>query len=448
MSPPFLRLQFGGLQIKGEKLEIREYYSRIFEKLERGFEFSHYVLAYGNDLRLRDMAHGGPPRDESALMVAVEPRDQLWDFTVNWGLEVFIPIVGHTNRAILSALDYEIYLDDSTRLYADKGSQWHYFHNYIGPVTTFIADKLEEHKIPYFTDMTPSGGHFLFWVLQGTEEWKKLAKIGFLEEDLKTAYMYDDPADLKRIPKITLEAGYVYSGLGRLWEYLSRLAKEQVRTGAKELPLTLSDPEHKCVNLDITQYGDPAFMRIMRAPFSAHKKRIKVIPGAAPLVDVPIWHYDGFRKRGEMDFGYLIDCMWDLEKALEHSHQFTGSIPKANGGLVGLIEEYEHSALFQYHQEMDYQPDLERQEAFARAKADGRLNDKTRGMIEHPNPRALDPRSLIKLAHDLKENGWHPKHIGNLIADLYEQPQHGWNCDWMKYPSRTRGNFWARIYGF
>lgn len=429
-------------------MDLKDYYSRIFEKLERGFEFSHYVLAYGNDVRLRDIAHGHAPRDESALMVTVEPREQLWDLAVNWGLEVFIPIVGHNNHALLSTLDYEIYLDDATRLYADKGSQWHYFHNYIGPVTAFIAGKLEEFKIPYLTDMTPSGGHFLFWVLPGTKEWQKLAQIGFLEDDLKTAYEYDDPTDLKRNPKVTLEAGYVYSGLGRLWEYISRLAQQEVTTGSKELPLTLSDPEHKCVNLDLTQYGDPAFMRIMRAPFSAHKKRIRFIPGAAPLVDVPIWHHDGSHKIGEMDFGHLIECMWDVEKALEHSRQFTGHIPCANGNLVGLIEEYERSALFEYHQEMDKTPDLARQEAFALAKGNGQLNDKTRGMLEHPNPRALDPRSLIKFIQDLKENGWQTKHIGNLIADLYEQPQHGWNCDWLKYPSRTRGNFWARIYGF
>jgi len=427
-------------------MEITEYYQQIFEKLTKGFQHSHYVLAYGSDLRLRDIQQGRPPRTENALPITVEPVEKLKELTTQWGLEVFIPIVGHQSQTVLSALDYEVYLENHHRLYADRLSQQHYFDHYIGPVTNYISNLLENHQIPYFLDLTPSGGHFLFWVKKGTPEWQALTNIGHLEDDLKTAYSYRDHADLKRNPPITESAALVYSGLGRLWEYVSRLAIRDVKTGAKELPLTLSDPENKSVNLDITQYADPAFMRIMRAPFSAHKKRARYIEGAKPLVDVPVWYYDTTKKIGEMDFGRILYCMWHPEEALIHAQQFTGYIPLANPNLITLIKEYQKSPLYQHHQEMDKSTLPERQEAFRKASSEHKLSEKTHQLLQHPNPRAMDPKSLVKLIDDLINNGWKPAHIGSLIADLYEQPEHQWNCDWFKYPSRTRGNFWARIY--
>lgn len=332
------------------------------------------------------------------------------------------------------------------RLYADKGSQQHYFDNYICPVTNYIINILESYHIPFMVDMTPSGGHFLFWVLDGTKEWDALAGIGFLEEDLKRAYNYYDKDDLKRNPQIKECAGLVYNGLGKLWEYVSRLAVRDVRTGAKELPLTLSDPENKSVNLDITQYADPAFMRIMRSPFSAHKKRSKFIGGAEPLVDVILSHYDGQSRTGNINFEHILNCMWNLEYAAEHSTQFTGFIPCANSNLIKLIEQYKKSSLFEHHKKIDLTPKLERQEAFLMAKNNNRLSEKTKSVLEHPNPRAMEPKALVKFIDDLRWNNWNPSDIGCLIADLYEQPQHKWNTDWFKYPSRTRVNFWARIY--
>ena len=428
-------------------MDIREYYSKVFDKLQNSFGDSHYVLAYGSDLRIRDIAQGREPREEAALPVVVEPIGNLKDLTHTWGLEVFIPVVSHNSKSVLSVLDYEIYLDDPNRLYASKDSQWHYFHNYIGPVSEFIAGKLEEYNIPYMCDMTPSGGHFLFWVDEGTKEWKELAKLGTLEEDLIHAYNYYDQDDLKRNPKIKLEAGYVYSGLGKIWEYICRQTQKNVRVGSKEMPLTMSSEENKCVNLDISQYADPAYMSIIRAPFSAHKIRTKVIPEAHPLVDVVMWHYDGKEKMGEMEFEYLIDCMWDCDMAIAHAEQFSGHIPHANEGLIGLIEEYKASDLFKYHEFFYQEPDLERQEAFSKAMKDEKISEKTRSVLEHPNPRAKDPKALTKFVADLIECGWHPKHIGNLVADLYEQEEHVWNGDnWFKYPSRTRANFWARVY--
>ncbi len=206
----------------------------------------------------------------------------------------------------------------------------------------------------------------------------------------------------------------------------------------------MSDPEQKSVNLDISCYGDPAFMRIIRTPFSLHKKRSKYIQGAEPLADVMFC--DHTNPRREINFDHHIDCMWDLELAVQHSESFSGYIPYANENLIPLINEYRQSQLFIFHEEFFGEKDLPRQEAFTKALRDNRLHEKTRNMLYYPNPRALDPKTLLKFIADLRSHEWRPREIGNLIADLYEQPQHSWNNNWYKYPSRTKGNFWSRIY--
>ncbi|CAB1076268.1 hypothetical protein D1AOALGA4SA_4065, partial [Olavius algarvensis Delta 1 endosymbiont] len=41
---------------------------------------------------------------------------------------------------------------------------------------------------------------------------------------------------------------------------------------------------------------------------------------------------------------------------------------------------------------------------------------------------------------------WKPKHIGNVLRDLYQDPVHGWTQDFFRYPSEEKANYWARVY--
>ena len=47
---------------------------------------------------------------------------------------------------------------------------------------------------------------------------------------------------------------------------------------------------------------------------------------------------------------------------------------------------------------------------------------------------------------DYIEKGWHPKHVGNVLKDCYDDNHHGWKFDFMGIPSETHSRFWARIY--
>jgi hypothetical protein len=366
-------------------------------------------------------------------------------------MEVFLPIVGRY-KSILAPIDFEIFLShENMQIYGDAGSQWHFHRKYIEPVSNFFERLLQSYGIPYLLDLTPSGGHVLFHVEPATQAYRALAGIGYLERELVDAYNYCDLSDLKRHDPCGFEAGSVFSGLGRLWHFVSLLAKQELRSD--EIPITICDSDEKCVNIDNSWQADPAYMRVMRSPYSLHKKNIhkhhmKDSFGRPmqSLCDVSRTYFDGARALRFPDLRELVECMWDFERAVEHSRNFTGHIPVANDNLVALIRDYKRSYLYEFMCDFDRREELLPGEALYRAFQDRRLSEKSRHVQEWPNPRLMQPNVLKKFVADLVDSDWHARHIGSLINDLYLQERHGWHTNWTKYTSRTRANYWARVY--
>ncbi len=421
----------------------RVYYECVYRKLKNVFEDCNWVLGYGEEL----IRYGWDP---GSLLVTAEPIEQLRLMTVRLNLEIFIPIFGFAGQSVLFSKDAEIFMSDPHYLYHNVGSQLHFFRKHIYPVILFETELLERHGVPHMIDLTPSGWHILFRVKAGTRAFQEIADIGYLEQELKQAYLYCDPHDIKRNPALGLKPGLVFSGIGRLKEYLSLKSMTYARQQA-EIPITISDSEEKCVNEDITDTGDPGYMRIMRSPFSLHKKRRRYITGSGSLQDVIMRVYSRRENSGQdlfiRDLDYLLECMWSKEMAVEHSTYFSGFIPYADDESVSsLVNEYKESDLYAFHRRFDTEPELPPGEALNRAMGDFKLSDKSRNFIAYPCPRALQPRALKKFVRDLLEHGWHPKHVGGLINDFYHQPLE-WNTDWIKYVRKTRAFFWARIYG-
>ncbi|MBI4863436.1 MAG: hypothetical protein HY815_24690 [Candidatus Riflebacteria bacterium] len=421
-----------------------EYYAQVFEHLQNAFDHSPLVLAQGPELIKRGWNPEG-------LLVTFEPIENLHDLTVKEGMEVFLPIVGR-HKSILAPIDFEIFLShENMQIYSDPGSQWHFHRKHIEPVSNFFERLMQSYGIPYLLDLTPSGGHVLFHVESGTEAYRELAGIGYLEQELLDACNYSDPTDLKRHDPCGFEAASVFSGIGRLWHYVSLLAKQELR--GDEMPITICDSEEKCVNIDNSWQADPAYMRVMRSPYSLHKKNIhkhqmKDASGQAvpPLCDVSRTFYDGANVVTCPDLKDLVECMWDFERAVDHSRHFTGHIPVANDNLVALIRDYKRTRLYELMCDFDSKDELHVGEALSRAVHDDRLSEKSRHVLAWPNPRLMQPNVLKKFVADLIDSGWHPRHIGSLINDIYVQGQYNWHTNWLKYTSRTRANYWARAY--
>jgi hypothetical protein len=286
----------------------------------------------------------------------------------------------------------------------------------------------------------------------GTRAAAELEKIGYLEQDLILACRYTDKNDIKRRWGISLAAARMFSGLGRLAEYVALHTLEAFKDNEAKggLPLTVSDSLDRCVNFDNSWGEGSPFMRSIRSPFSLHKKNHDKYHmfHHPPLVDIMGACFDGKTAVEETDLDLVVECMWDLEKAARHARRFSGVIPAADDSMVDFVHEYRRSALFEFHEEFDTTADLPRQEALSRAQRDSRLTDFARSVLHRPNPMALQPKVMMGFVYDLMIHAdWRPRHIANVLRDLYIDPRYGWSIDFFKYPAEEKSNFWARTFG-
>jgi hypothetical protein len=424
-------------------MDARQYYQRVIDRMRNCFKLTHYIVATGRELSGEGL--------DPIFPALAEPTESLPCLTVDRALQVHIPVVGKRSQSVLMPLDLQIFLENENHLlYQDKASQRQLFGQIL-PVIEFVEDFLCTRGLPYLLDYTPSGVHILFQNLLGQRPAEEVGKIGFVEEDLKKACTYIDPRDIRRWFGVSMEAAFVFSGLGKLAEYISLVTMKAFQENESKgmLPVTISDSYERCINFDNSWNEGSPFMRSIRSPFSLHKKNQEKYGffHQPPLVDVIGRIFDGEKTQQADGIDYILDCMWDLEKAVEHAQNFSGDIPCSNDRLIDLVREYQASDLHQFHQEFDKQKELPKGMAVQRAKKEKKISERTRDMIYHPNPSALQPKKMIGMIHDFLINaGWNAKYIANVLRDLYQDPAFGWTQDFFKYPSEEKANYWARTY--
>lgn len=424
-------------------MNAQEYYRDVIDRLKHCYQFSDFFVAAGSEL-------AGEAPDPIFPAIAA-PLDRLENLTVQRGLQVHLPVIGKNSQSVLMPLDFEIFMAaENHKLYEAKETQRTYF-NQIAAVIRFLEELLRSRGIPYLLDYTPSGGHILFQNLLGYRATDKLKQIGYLEEDLIKACRFVDPYDLRRRNGISLDAAAVFSGLTKLAEYISLLTMKKFRDNESrgQFPVSIADSDERCINFDNSWSEGSPFMRCIRSPFSLHKKNQEKHGqyDRPPLVDVVGTYFDGQTAEEETDLGHILDCMWDLQKAADHARRFTGFIPCSNETLIDFIREYESSDLGRFHREFESQHDLARGQALGYARQEANIPDWTRQILNHPNPAALQPQKMKGFVYDfLIHAHWKPKHIANVLRDLYQNPAFNWTQDFFKYPAEEKANFWARTY--
>jgi len=424
-------------------MDAGEYYQSVIDRLRNCFQHSGYFIATGDEL-------AGESGDPVFPSVAASV-DQLERFTLERGTEVHVPVVGRDSRAVLMPLDIEIFMaEDQHRLYTDREEQKKHLERAL-PLLRFVEDLFRSRGMPYLLDYTPSGGHILFQNVLGHRATEEVRTIGFVEEDLAAACEYVEPRDLRRASPTSLEAAQVFSGLGRIAEYTALLAMRFFRDYEERglPPLTISDSADMCINFDNTWSEGPPYWRAIRSPFSLHKKNREKHGKhhQPPLVDVAGTFFDGREATEVGDLDHILDCMWDLDKAAEHAGRFSGFIPCSNESLADFVAEYRSSDLYPFHCDFDAGRDFGRGTAVERAMREEAVSDRTRRVLEFPNPLALQPGELVGFVYDfLIYAQWHPKHIANILRDLYQNPEHNWVQDFFGHPAEEKANFWARTY--
>jgi len=419
-------------------MNAQEYYSRVIERLRNCFQFNHYMIAAGNEL----FAESSDP----AFPAITEPVNQLGKLALQRGLQVHIPVIGERSQSVLMPLDVELFLgEENHKLYAGKETQRKLFDQII-PVIRFLENLFRSRGIPYLLDYTPSGMHILFQNLWGHRAVEELKELGFLEEDLIKACNYIDPYDIRRWYGISLDAARAFSGLGKIAEYISLLTMKAFTDNESKgyFPLAISDCYDQCINFDNSWSEGSPFMRSIRSPFSLHKKNQEKYGKyhQPPLVDVIGTCFDGKSATEETDIDFILDCMWDLEKAADHAQRFSGVIPCSNETLIDFISDYKSSDLYLFHQDFENQTEIPRGFALEYAKKEENIPDSIKHILYFPNPSALQPKRLIELVYFfLVHAHWKPRHIANILRDMYQNPSFNWTQDFFKYPAEEKANF-------
>jgi hypothetical protein len=200
------------------------------------------------------------------------------------------------------------------------------------------------------------------------------------------------------------------------------------------------------MNLDITQYGDPLYMRDIRTSFSTHQKH-KVYVGRVgewTARELPVY---ATVPRDTLAPEKLFQVRKDLARATEYAVGASSRIPDASRGWKKVIDEYRDSPLSAFHREFDaveQEPPPQWGQTYWRLDL-SKIPPCAANAIRNANPALVTPTCIQMVCRVLYSYGWHPKHIAGLIRSYYEQNLN-WGTDWGKYHAETRANFWGRVY--
>ncbi len=432
-------------------MNIQDYYDHpvIRRGLRNFFNGCTWFLTSGSHYSLDPGWGRDPP-------VRVFPMHQ-FEQRLGRGPDVFRPII--SKSGVFGVFDLEYYNWDKKTLFSSTegrpfGIHDDIFQEHLEPVYSMISQAFGNEGI---IDMTWSGYHVLTEIERGSDVYQRLRSLGellrpdgtprCLEQSLLQQYAVLDSHDQKRRDGISANDGIVYHQFGRVLEYLThkimRGAQPRVR-----LPITICDTAEECVSLDLSQYADPVYMRIIRSIFSSWDKH-NMIHSLAQIVQRPPL-LEVVRKYGNFEnnnLEQLFILAHDYGQAIDYNQQFSGIIPRAGSKVLELIEEYHSSDLRQFHLEFDSEEHDPIDDNYKKAKYDPHLDFRARELMEYPNPSLLQPHNLQWMVSHLMDKGWSPKHIAGMIAGRYEAEGRGWDQRyWMKYNPRTRANFWARTY--
>ena len=96
-------------------MNAQEYYHRVIDRLKNCYQFSHYVIAAGNELSAEAC--------DPVFPAIAKPVNQLGNLTQGGTLyqQVHLSVIGESSQSVLMPLEFEIFLaEENHKLYEDK----------------------------------------------------------------------------------------------------------------------------------------------------------------------------------------------------------------------------------------------------------------------------------------------------------------------------------------
>lgn len=319
----------------------------------------------------------------------------------------------------------------------------------LEPLYNIILEIFSEYGITPFVLVTGQGYHFVTQIDFESQAHKELEKIGIVSDSLKGKYR---SFSIRR-RKVSVKYGKAFDAMGRIMEFLTHKAINRAK-GRTSLPIHITDVltgAHKnngreIISIDLSQYGDPVYMRDIRCAFSTHQKhrvqKYKVGEGISLGTPIQVCI-----PRGNLQLDDVLKIRRDYGKAKELASGSTAVIPNYNEKFLNIISDYKNSDLFKIHQYIENEnPHKPEEWGTTYDLLDfSALPPCVSHALINPNDHLLKPTNVQNLTRTLMALGWHPAHIAGLIRSKYER-DYDWGRGWFKYDALTRAKFYVRIF--
>ena len=316
------------------------------------------------------------------------------------------------------------------------------------PVENTIKRLLNEYEIEALHVLSGRGHHFVWRIEQGSDEFKKLSGLGQGSPSLWAMEQQFHPPNGNPVP---IELARAFAGLGLVMEFLAHRVK-QIAAPITKIPVELTAVEvgpsehgREMISIDISEYGDPLYSRMLRVPFSVYLKPWQqpwifdpdVLARLQPLFAIPL--------QG-MDWREGISTMRDPQLTMKLAARVSTTIPDATHGTGELLTDYWNSKLAEFHAffySQEQHPAELWPETYDREPLEI-LPACARVALEQPNDLLLRPAYIRRLVRVMLALGWHPRHIAGLICSKYDR-DFGWT-QFVNVDPATRADFYTRVF--
>jgi hypothetical protein len=330
----------------------------------------------------------------------------------------------------------------------------------VEPAYQIITDKLRQYGFNYTTVMTGKGYHFIAELSNNSPVMEKLIAIAHKIDPALRALQENIPANSKRDRPVPLATQQAHLGMGRLVQYFVSQVINEIRADTK-IAVEISDINTEGLAIDLT----PNLVRAIDTGCIG-------VPGSIYLkhqVRADIYNQNGisdpsqiltriFREtHGEKiaDLQELIISRQNLTLAIDNLTRAKASIPESTEGIGQLLQEYENSDLYKFHQALDETPgDHWTEWPHTYRNYDGIAGDnkRLREILAPGSHALLEPGNLNYTLHHLfekwggNENINVAGHIRTFLRSVYEDPRFNWRSRFTRhYSAAQHAEGWATI---
>lgn len=349
----------------------------------------------------------------------------------------------HDRDSYVAHLDMEyVNFDDHFASFHDPGRAF----GLQEPTVKTVRRILGEFGIRPFHLLTGQGHHFVWRVTKSSLAGAGLR--GLIPDGRGAKNQVKFVPSFFEIQPPTADDYAAFDGMGLVMEFLGQRVMREAAAGSS-VPVLLTAVEvgpglsgrREMISLDLSEYGDPLHTRMVRMPFTRYLKRRKwgISDAGDEIRALPI---------NGLDTMEALAIRGDTEAVKDLCHSIDSAIPGSDTGMQHLIDAYLESPLRRFHHYYFGAAPHSREQYY---EALQRIRQEpyppcVRAVLEHPNDLLLKPAGMQLVVRTLVGQGWHPRHVGGLIAMIFADPGHQWGDIWDYYDTGRRADFYARIF--